>query len=211
MTVRRMLLFLMLLFLGFVRTGGKEADTWTVEPFSGSLSGGMVTVTRRLWTEGPLTGEELEGPLQPETVFALRCLREEMTRRGMKLPEKPDRETAYWADFALPGQAAEAWLHENVWRFGLITEDQGNNIIRLHYVGTVHAAAMRALDMDLKAYLLFLRRMGQVRLLRNGQAAAWVFCVPEQEAVTFTLWEGAAWEISGDGEGWVIIAIRSGS
>ena len=130
--------------------------------------------------------------------------------QGMKLPERLDRETAYSADFAPLEPAAEQWMAENVWRFGFLMEEDEKNI-RLRYAGMVHTAAMTALDMDLEAYLLFLRRMGQAALKRNGQTVAWIICVPEQEAVTFTLPEGAAFEITGDGTGWVILAIRSGS
>ena len=214
MTVRTGLLIVLLFLFGLFSAGGEKGDRWTVEPFSGPLSGKAVTVTRQIWAEGTLTPDTSEGPLRAETLFALRCLREEMRERGMRMPERPDRETACTAEFTLWETAAEQWLSENAWRFGFIVENEpgdGGGSIRLRYAGPVHAAAMHALEMDLQAYLRFLRQAGQAALLRNGRAAAWIVCVPEQDALTFTLPEGAAWEISGDGAGWVIFTVLSGS
>lgn len=201
-------LCLLLAFSGIPR--GEKGDEWSVEPFSGPLSGKTVTVTRPMWADGALTQEGQEGPLRPETVFALRCLQ----------AERPDLEltaecgSGYMASLAIPGQETGAWLRENVWRFGLIaireSEEMGKHLC-LRYVGTAHAAAMHALGMDLEEYLLFLRKTGRAALLRNGRTAAWIFCLPEEAAITFALPEGAAWEISGDNAGCVIVAVRSGS
>jgi hypothetical protein len=203
-----------LFFFGLFSASGEEGDVWTVKPFSNPLSGRTVTVTRRLWAEGPLTPGEPEGPMRPDTVFALYCLREEMRSRGMCLPETADSVFAYAADFFLSETEAEQWLTENCWRFGFVMRDEtdeNGTRIHLRFVGPVHAAAMRALDVDLEAYLHFLRETGQAALLRNGQTAAWIICVPEQEALAFVLPEDGAWEISGDGAGWVNAAALSGS
>ncbi|MBR3743358.1 MAG: hypothetical protein IKN04_23360 [Clostridia bacterium] len=209
MIVRRMLLVFCLLCFAFSVRTGKTVDVWTVEPFSGSLSGKTITVTRRIWAVGTLTRDEPEGSLRSEIVFALRCLRMELPDDSVKV----DGGSGYMAVMILSDQETVDWLLDNAWRFGLIVDKKPEGPgerIRLRYVGPVHAAAMHALDMDLEDYLLFLRRTGQTALNRNGRAVAWIIRVPEGEAVSFTLPEGAAWEISGDSAGGVIIAVRSG-
>ena len=211
MAVRRTALFgMILLILGFsAGSRAENPDGWTVERFSGDLSGQTVIVTRQLWEEGPLAREEPAGPLRPEMVFALRCVRAELPDRAMTL----DRGEGYTANVIPLDRETGEWLLKNAWRFGLtatLETEETREQLFLRYVGPVHAAVMRSLDMDLREYLLFLRRTGRAALNRNGRTAAWIFCVPAEEAVTFTLPEGAAWEISGDGAGGVIITVRSG-
>ncbi len=185
----------------------KAENEWTVEPFSGALSGRTVTVTRRLWAQGPLTPEQGEGPMRPEMAFALYCIRAELPGKALTAAGV----LAYSAVVNLPDQETGAWLLENAWRFGLIADEKTENSLRLRSVGPVHAAALHALHTDLEAYLLFLRQTGRAVLRRNGQAVAWIICVPEKEALSFTLPEGAAFSVSGDGAGSVIIVVRSGS
>ena len=202
-----MLLWLALLFLN--GPAKAQEDRWTVEPFSDTLSGKTVTVARKMWMEGALTGEEQEGPMHPETVFALRCLQTALPGETLTL----ELEAEYAAAVTVPDQETGGWVAENAWQYGLIVEgetEENGQRLHLRYVGPVHAAAMRALGLNRTGYLLFLRRMGQAALKRNGNAVAWIFCIPTGGAVTFTLPEGAAWEISGDGAGGVIIAVRSG-
>lgn len=199
MKLRRMLLgwcLLMLLFPAKAETG------WEAERFFGSLSGRTVTVTRQLWADGPLTPEQTAGPMRPETVFALRCMQAEILDRALIF----EQTSAYSAAISSDAETG-ARLRANAWRFGLMIEDETEESLRLRYVGPVHAAAMHALQMDLEAYLLFLRQMGQIVLKRNGQPVAWVFCAAESEAVSFILPEGAAFSVSGDGAGFVVIAI----
>ena len=210
MAVRRTALFWMiLLFLAFsAGSRGENADGWTVERFSGDLSGQTVTVTRKLWEDGALAREETAGPLRPEMVFALRCMRAELPDRALTVNFGAGN-TAYVIP---PDRETGEWLLENAWRFGLtatLETEETRERLFLRYVGPVHAAAMRSLDMDLREYLLFLRQEGRAALYRNGRTAAWIFCVPAEEAVTFTLPEDAAWEISGDGDGSVIIVLRA--
>ncbi len=203
MRARRMLLGLCLLFLLFP---AKAENEWAVEPFSGALSGKTVTVTRRLWAQGPLTRSQGEGPVRPEMAFALYCMQSALP--GGTLPAK--RASAYTEVISAAPETG-ARMRENAWRFGLIADEQTEGSLRLRYVGPAHAAAIRALQMDLEAYLLFLRRTGRIVLKRNGQAASWIICMPEEEAVSFVLPEGAAFSASGDGEGFVIVAVGSGS
>ena len=209
MIVRRMVAGFCLFCFAFAVKMEKPMDAWTVEPFPGSLTGKTIIVTQKIWDEGTLTRSEPEGPLWPEIVFALRCLRNELP----DVRAKVEYGSAYSAAVILPDQETKGRLLENAWRFGLIAdgkpEETGERVL-LRYVGPIHAAAMRALDMDLETYLLFLRRAGRAVLNRNGRAVAWIIRVPEGEAVSFTLPEGAAWEISGDSAGGVIIAVRSG-
>ena len=199
MKARRMLLGLCLLFLLFP---GQAENEWEVEPFSGSLSGRTVTVTRQLWAEGPLMPEKREGPLRPEMAFALYCMQTERPEVALAFEQ-----IAAYAASMLPDQETGAWLRENAWRFGLTAEEKTDESLRLRYVGPVHAASMHVLQMDLAAYLHFLRQTECLVLKRNGQAVAWVFCVPERASVSFSLPEGAAFQVSGDGAGFVVIAI----
>ena len=208
MIARRMLLGMCLFCFAFSVKTAKAADMWSVDRFSGSISGKTVTVTRKIWAEGALVPDGLGGPLRSETVFALQCL-------GRELPDdsvKADCGSGYTAGVICSDPETVEWLLENAWRFGLIVErkpEEPSERIRLRYVGPVHAAAMHALEMDLDAYLHFLRQTGQTALNRNGRAVAWIFCVPEQASVSFALPENAAWEISGDGAGRVIIVVSS--
>lgn len=198
MGLRRMLLGFWLLILLFPARAENE---WDIEPFSGALPGRTVTVTRSLWADGPLMPDEPEGPLRPEMAFPLYCIQAELSAEhasGYTAVISSDRETG-------------AWLRENAERFGLIAENETGESLRLRYVGSVHATAMRILSMDLEAYLPFLRQAGQLVFKRNGQPVAWVFCMPESESVSFILPEGAAFSVSGDGAGGVIIAVGSGS
>lgn len=206
MAVRRIILCWMLLSILGLSGESRASDEWTVERYSGALSGKTVTVTQKLWMDGALTVEEREGPLRPEMAFALRCLQAELPKQAAM-----EKGSGYTAALLLPDEKTGEWARENAWRFGLmVTEDAKEERVSLRYVGAVHAAAMRALGVGWTEYLLFLREMGQAELKRNGRAVAWVFCVPEQTAVSFVLPEGAAWEISGDGAGSVIITVRSG-
>ena len=184
-----------------------DAAQWTAERFDGNLSGVTVTVTRRVWEQGPLTETGADGSPRPELIYALRCA--EAAHNGMARA-RILRAGGWTAEIEPPDGETAAWLHENAGQYGLIPEENGP-VIRLRYVGPVHAAAMRALGMEQTEYLRFLRRERQIMLRRKGRSAAWVFCVPEGEAVSFVLPEGAAWEISGDGAGFVIVAVRSGS
>lgn len=193
---RRMIGALCLLMLLFPARAENE---WEAEPFSGFLSGGTVTVTRSLWADGPLMPGESRGVLKPEMAFALYCVQAELP--GGALTVK--RASGYTAELS----SNSAWLRENVWRYGLVAGDETEEGLRLRYVGPVHAAALRALQMDLEAYLIFLRQTGRAVLRRNGQAVAWIICVPESEALSFALPEGAALSVSGDGAGFVVIAI----
>lgn len=206
MTVPRILLWLCLLSIAFSVKTQKGEDTWTVEPFSGTLSGQTVTVTSALWADGPLTREGQEGPLRPEAAYALTCLQAELPDGTLAV----DHGSGYTADMIILDQEAGGRLLENAWRFGLIVTQETGDRLCLRYVGPVHAATMRALQMDLTEYLLFLRKTGEAELRRNGRTVGWVFCVPAGEAVSFALPEGAAWEISGDSAGCVIVAVRSG-
>ncbi len=206
MTVPKMLLWLCLFSVAFSVKTQKEEDTWTVEPFSGTLSGRTVTVTSVLWADGPLTREAKEGPLRPEAAFALTCLQAELPDGTLTM----DHGSGYAADMIMTDQEACGWLLENAWRFGLIVAQETEDRLCLRYVGPVHAAAMCALGMDLTEYLLFLRETGNMALQRNGRTVGWIFCVPAGKAVSFILPEGAVWEISGDKAGCVIIAVRSG-
>ena len=199
MMVRRILLGLCLLFLLFP---AKAENEWEVGPFSGSLSGKTVTVTRNLWAEGQLMPGKKEDRLRPEMAFALYCVQAELPGCSLTF----EQISAYMAAVSFPDQETGVWLRENAWRFGLITEEKMGNL-RFRYVGPVHAAVLHALQMDLEAYLFFLRQTGQAVLKRNGQAVAWIFCVPASEALSFTLPESAAFSVSGDGAGFVVIAI----
>ncbi|MBR4539962.1 MAG: hypothetical protein IKO52_14130 [Clostridia bacterium] len=206
MTVPRMLLWLCLLSIAFSVKTQKGEDKWTVEPFFGTLSGQTVTVTSALWDDGPLTREGQTGPLRPEAAYALTCLQAELPKETLAV----ERGTGYAADVIISGQEAGGWVLENAWRFGLIVSQETEERLHLRYVGPIHAVAMHALQMDLTEYLLFLRKTGNAALLRNGRAVGWILRVPAGEAVSFILPEGAAWEISGDHDGCVIIAVRSG-
>lgn len=206
MTTPRMLLWLCLFSIVFSVKTQKGEDQWTVEPFSGTLSGQTVTVTSALWANGPLTGEAQEGPLRPEAAYALTCLQVELPKETLAVEDG----SGYAADVIILDQEAGERLLESAWRFGLIVTQETEDRFCLRYVGPVHAAAMHALQMDLTEYLLFLRKTGNAALLRNGRTVGWIICVPAGEAVSFTLPEGAAWEISGDNAGCVIIAVRSG-
>ncbi len=209
MTVPRMLLWLCLFFAAFSVNTQKGEDKWTVEPFSETLSGKTVTVTSALWDDGPLTLEAQEGFLRPEAAFALRCLQAELPKGTLYV----DHGSGYAADVIILDQKAGGKLLVSAWRFGLIMTLESEKVEErfcLRYVGPVHAAAMHALQMDLTEYLLFLRTTGNAALLRNGRTVGWIIRVPGGEAVSFTLPEGAAWEISGDNDGCVIIAVGSG-
>ena len=205
--------WMMLLWMSLLLLGGLAntlEDRWTVEPFSDSLPGKTVTVPRKIWMEGALTGEEQEGPMRPETVFALRCLQTALPGETLTL----ELEAEYAAAVTVPDQETGGWVAENAWQYGLIVEgetEENGQRLHLRYVGPVHAAAMRALGLNRTEYLIFLRRMGQAVLKRNGRAVAWIYRVSAGEAVSFALPEEAAWEISGDSADWVIIAVRSGS
>ena len=206
MAVARMLLWLCLFCAAFSAKMQKGTEGWTVEPFSGTLSGQTVTVTSALWADGPLTREAQEGPLRAEVAFALRCLQAELPEGTLAM----DHGSGYAAEMVILDQEAGGWLLENAWRFGLISIHETEDRLSLRYVGPVHAAAMHALDVDLTEYLLFLRKTGEAVLLRNGRAVGWIIRVPAGKAVSFMLPEGAAWEISGDTAGYVIIAVGSG-
>ncbi len=212
MMPRWMLLLWLLppLLLGLSPKGQeKTEEIWSVERFSGTLCGQTVTVTRKLWEEGALAGDGQGASPRPEAVFALRCLRAERPKAVMAV----EKRSGYAAAVTPPDRETGEWLMENAWRFGLTaaweTEGRGDRVC-LRFVGLPHAAAMRALDVDLAGYLAFLRGAGRAVLRLNGRAVAWIFCVPAGEAVSFTLPEGAVWEISGDGAGNVIVAVRAG-
>ena len=197
------LFWMFLPLLGLSGESRLAQDQWTVERFSGALSGTTVTVTQSLWGKGVFTEEGQEGPLRAETAFALRCMQEELKDRAA------DQGSGYTAVAVSKDRETGAWLKENAWRFGLEAEEKEDRIY-LRYVGAVHAAAMHALGMDRTEYLLFLRKAGQAVLKRNGRDVGWIFCVPAGASISFKVPEGAAWEISGDGGGRVIIAVRSG-
>ena len=144
--------------------------------------------------------------MRPEAAYALTCLQAELPKETLAV----ERGTGYAADVIISGQEAGGWVLENAWRFGLIVSQEREERLRLRYVGPIHAVAMHALQMDLTEYLLFLRKTGNAALLRNGRAVGWIIRVPAGEAVSFVLPEGAAWEISEDHDGCVIIAVGSG-
>ena len=109
------------------------------------------------------------------------------------------------------------WLWENMWRYGLIQRyapgdgaEGGCEEIHLRYVGVVHASAMRALGMSLESYLSLLRNERAVTVLRDQQPWAYLYCDPCDAGAAFPLPEGAAWEISADNTGWVILAVAAG-
>ncbi len=116
----------------------------------------------------------------------------------------------------LARNAAGRWMLENLWRYGLIqryspdgSERGSCESIHLRYVGPVHAAAMRALHLNFEDYLFFLHQEKEITLTRNGAPYAYIRCLPEEDALSFSLPENAAWTVSGDNAGFVILAIAA--
>ena len=139
-----------------------------------------------------------------------------------------EHQTGYAVDLVLTGplsmkeknplarSEAGRWIEANAWRYGLIQRyapgqaSEGScEGIHLRCVGPAHAAAMRALSLDLEEYLLFLHRETALTLLRGGTPYAYILCVPARDALTFSLPERAAFAVSGDNMGYVVMAIAA--
>lgn len=123
---------------------------------------------------------------------------------------------ATWEDNPLARSDTGKWLEENLWRYGFIQRyapghrGEGNcEGVHLRYVGPVHAAAMKALGLDLEDYLTLLHREGSLTLLRKGEPYAYIACQRECADFRLTVPENAAFQVSGDNTGWIVSAVAA--
>ena len=155
-------------------------------------------------------------------------LQEAMARAcaAVPAPGESEHQTGYAVDVSLEGPqdmrienplcrtAAGRWLCDNLWRFGWIQrfsekEIKGCEQIHLRYVGVPHAAAMRALGLDLEDYLLLLHREKALTVWVAGAPYAYITCAPEASLPRFTLPEGEQYLFSADNMGYFIVSVSA--
>lgn len=121
---------------------------------------------------------------------------------------------SYQHDDPMLRTATGAWLSGNLWRFGFIRRfapgqnDQGGcGGLHIRYVGRPHAAAMRALQLNLEEYLSLLQG-GQALLIDINGEETLVYAVPDDGGTRFPAPKGARCAVSLDNLGFVILSAK---
>ena len=84
-----------------------------------------------------------------------------------------------------------------------------NEALHWRYVGRLHARMMHTADWCLEEYLQALHTYGVLRLQTSQGASAWVVCQPMEDAVGFSIPQGAECAVSADNLGWAVCAYEA--
>ncbi|MBR1606610.1 MAG: D-alanyl-D-alanine carboxypeptidase family protein [Clostridia bacterium] len=110
------------------------------------------------------------------------------------------------------------WLLTHGWEYGFIRRYPpqkaaltgiANETLHWRFVGRLHARAMHAADWCLEEYLTALHTYGVLRLQTPEGASFWMLCQPLGESVSFSIPQGAEYEVSADNMGWAVCAYRA--